>query len=117
MNESGLDAVELNMSYYRFPFPNMVKSWTKTGRSLAGVIKVHRKDMCHPFTTRACTGLTFSNAHPSTIWYLITKADRNIWTGVRHPETMGKISAFQKSLKRFLSYVLRNSTNIRDINR
>jgi len=42
INESGLNAIELNMSYYRFPFPNMVKSWAKKGRSLAWVIKVHR---------------------------------------------------------------------------
>ncbi len=42
INESGLNAIELNMSYYRFPFPNMVKAWAKKGKSLAWVIKVHR---------------------------------------------------------------------------
>jgi uncharacterized protein YecE (DUF72 family) len=42
VNESGLNAVELNMSYYRFPYPNMVKSWARKGKSLAWVIKVHR---------------------------------------------------------------------------
>ncbi len=40
--ESGLNAIELNMSFYRFPFPNMVKSWATKGKSLAWVVKVHR---------------------------------------------------------------------------
>jgi len=39
---SGFNAIELNMSYYRFPYANMVKSWSKKGESLAWVIKVHR---------------------------------------------------------------------------
>jgi len=30
------------MSFYRFPYPNMVKSWTIKGTSLAWVVKVHR---------------------------------------------------------------------------
>lgn len=42
INESGLNAIELNMSYYRFPFPNMVKAWAKKGKNLAWIIKVHR---------------------------------------------------------------------------
>ncbi|UCD13582.1 MAG: DUF72 domain-containing protein [Thermoplasmatales archaeon] len=42
IKESGLNAIELNMSYYRFPFPNMIKSWVKKGSSLAWVIKAHR---------------------------------------------------------------------------
>jgi len=42
IKETGLNAIELNMSYYRFSFPNMVKSWVKKGLSLAWVIKVHR---------------------------------------------------------------------------
>ena len=40
--ESGLNAIELNMSYYRFPYPNMVKSWAKKALDLAWVIKVNR---------------------------------------------------------------------------
>ena len=40
--ESGLNAIELNMSFYRFPFPNMIKSWVKKGSNLAWIIKVHR---------------------------------------------------------------------------
>jgi uncharacterized protein YecE (DUF72 family) len=39
---SSLNAVELNMSFYRFPYPNMVKSWLKKGKQLAWVVKVHR---------------------------------------------------------------------------
>ena len=41
-NESGLNAIELNMSFYRFPYPNMIKSWAKKGSTLAWIIKVHR---------------------------------------------------------------------------
>jgi len=40
-NESGLNAIELNMSFYRFPYPNMIKSWAKKGSTLAWIIKVH----------------------------------------------------------------------------
>jgi len=42
VNYSNLNAIELNMSFYRFPYPNMVKSWSKKGKSLAWVVKVHR---------------------------------------------------------------------------
>jgi uncharacterized protein YecE (DUF72 family) len=39
---SGLNAVELNASFYRFPFPNMVKSWAKKGAGLRWSVKVNR---------------------------------------------------------------------------
>ena len=39
---SGLNAVELNASFYRFPFPNQVKAWVRKGKSLRWVIKVSR---------------------------------------------------------------------------
>lgn len=39
---SGLNAIELNASFYRFPFPNQVKSWARKGHSLRWVIKVNR---------------------------------------------------------------------------
>ncbi|KPK63261.1 hypothetical protein AMJ83_07880 [candidate division WOR_3 bacterium SM23_42] len=39
---SGINAIELNVSFYRFPFPNQVKAWAKKGRSLRWVIKVSR---------------------------------------------------------------------------
>jgi len=42
ITESKLNAIELNMSFYRFPYPNMVKSWAVKGRNLAWVVKVHR---------------------------------------------------------------------------
>jgi uncharacterized protein YecE (DUF72 family) len=42
ITESRLNAIELNMSFYRFPYPNMVKSWATKGKSLAWIVKVHR---------------------------------------------------------------------------
>jgi len=42
VQHSGLNAIELNMSFYRFPYPNMVKSWAVKGKGLAWVVKVHR---------------------------------------------------------------------------
>jgi uncharacterized protein YecE (DUF72 family) len=41
-NNSELNAMELNMSYYRFPYPNMVKAWAKKGKNLVWIIKSHR---------------------------------------------------------------------------
>jgi len=39
---SGLNAIELNASFYRFPFRNQVLSWVRKGSSLHWSIKVHR---------------------------------------------------------------------------
>lgn len=39
---SGLNAVELNASFYRFPFRNQIKSWSSKGSNLRWSIKVHR---------------------------------------------------------------------------
>jgi uncharacterized protein YecE (DUF72 family) len=39
---SGLNAVELNASFYRFPSPTTVKSWSRTGQGLRWSIKVNR---------------------------------------------------------------------------
>ncbi|MGQ9551083.1 MAG: DUF72 domain-containing protein [Candidatus Bathycorpusculaceae bacterium] len=39
---SGLNAVELNASFYRFPFPSMVKSWAAKAGGLRWSIKVNR---------------------------------------------------------------------------
>jgi len=39
---SGLNAVELNASFYRFPFRNQVASWARKGRGLRWSVKVHR---------------------------------------------------------------------------
>jgi len=44
LKNSGLNSVELNASFYRFPFPNQVKSWKKKTENLDFVwsIKVNR---------------------------------------------------------------------------
>lgn len=42
VRNSGLNAVELNASFYRFPFPNQVKGWARRGSNLRWAIKVHR---------------------------------------------------------------------------
>lgn len=42
VKNSGLNSVELNASFYRFPFPNMIKSWTEKGKGLRWSIKVNR---------------------------------------------------------------------------
>lgn len=42
IENSGLNAIELNASFYRFPFPSMVKSWAKKGDGLAWAIKANR---------------------------------------------------------------------------
>lgn len=42
VEESGLNAVELNASFYRFPFRNQVKSWFTKGYNLRWSVKVHR---------------------------------------------------------------------------
>jgi uncharacterized protein YecE (DUF72 family) len=39
---SGLNAVELNASFYRFPFPNVVQAWARKGVGLAWAVKVNR---------------------------------------------------------------------------
>jgi uncharacterized protein YecE (DUF72 family) len=42
LENSGLNSVELNASYYRFPFPNQIKSWASKGTKLRWAIKVNR---------------------------------------------------------------------------
>lgn len=42
VRESGLNAVELNASFYRFPYRNQVGNWLIKGRGLKWSIKVHR---------------------------------------------------------------------------
>lgn len=42
LENSGLNSVELNASFYRFPFPNQVKSWAAKGAKLRWAIKVNR---------------------------------------------------------------------------
>ena len=50
---SGLNAVELNASFYRFPFPNQVKAWAKM-KDLSWSIKVNRSiTHMHKFNDKA----------------------------------------------------------------
>lgn len=42
--------------------------------------------------------------------------EKHIWTSVHHPQTMGKLSAFQKALKRFLKHHLHDSRDVKKIN-
>jgi len=42
VKNSGLNAVELNTSFYRFPFPSQVAGWSRRGRRLRWAIKVSR---------------------------------------------------------------------------
>jgi len=42
VKNSGLNAIELNMSFYRYPYPNQVKGWSRRGRGLRWAIKVNR---------------------------------------------------------------------------
>lgn len=39
---SGLNAIELNASFYRFLFPSQAKGWRKKGEGLRWAVKVHR---------------------------------------------------------------------------
>jgi uncharacterized protein YecE (DUF72 family) len=39
---SGLNAVELNASFYRFPYPNQVKSWARKGSKLRWSVKTNQ---------------------------------------------------------------------------
>ena len=41
--------------------------------------------------------------------------EKHIWTSVHHPQTLGKLSAFQKGLKRFLHHKLGVSKDIHEI--
>lgn len=41
--------------------------------------------------------------------------EKHIWTSVHHPETMGKLSAFQKGLKLFVGFKMEGSRNRRQM--
>jgi hypothetical protein len=43
--------------------------------------------------------------------------EKHIWTSVHHPETMGKLSAFQKGLKLFVGFKMKGSRNRRRMDR
>ncbi len=42
VRNTGLNAVELNASFYRFPFPSQVKTWKNKGRALRWSVKANR---------------------------------------------------------------------------
>ena len=42
VKNSGLNSIELNASFYRFPFPDNIKSWSTKGSELRWSVKVHR---------------------------------------------------------------------------
>ncbi|MDI6868998.1 MAG: DUF72 domain-containing protein [Coprothermobacterota bacterium] len=42
IQNSGLNTVELNASFYRFPFRNQIAGWAKKGKDLRWAVKVHR---------------------------------------------------------------------------
>jgi uncharacterized protein YecE (DUF72 family) len=73
---SGLNAIELNASFYRFPFPNQVKAWVRKGKNLHWVIKVN-KLITHQykFSSRAVTtwqrfNTIFAEMHPMIHYFL-----------------------------------------------
>jgi hypothetical protein len=43
--------------------------------------------------------------------------EKHIWTSLHHPQTLGKLSAYQKGLKLFLKHRLGSSRNRTEINR
>jgi hypothetical protein len=43
--------------------------------------------------------------------------EKHIWTSVHHPQTMGKLSAFQKGLKLFVEFKMKGSRNRRRMDR
>ncbi|MCX8083135.1 MAG: DUF72 domain-containing protein [bacterium] len=43
VEHSGLNSVELNASFYRFPYPNQIKSWAVKAKDIRFSVKVHRK--------------------------------------------------------------------------
>ena len=42
ITNSGLNAVELNASFYRFPFPSQVLGWSRKATRIRWAVKVHR---------------------------------------------------------------------------
>ncbi|MCX7917931.1 MAG: DUF72 domain-containing protein [bacterium] len=43
VENSKLNSVELNASFYRFPYPNQIKGWANKSKNIYFAIKVHRK--------------------------------------------------------------------------
>ena len=62
VKNSGLNAIELNSSFYRFPFPNQVKAWAKTGENLKWIVKVNQL-ITHKFKLDENSYAQFSRFH------------------------------------------------------
>jgi len=76
LTNSGLNAVELNASFYRFPYKNQIAGWAKKGAKIRWCVKVHRfVTHQHKFNETA-RGVwqrfldLFSPLDPSIDWYL-----------------------------------------------
>jgi uncharacterized protein YecE (DUF72 family) len=51
--QSGLNAIELNASFYRFPWKNQISSWSRKGTPLSWAVKVNRSvTHTHQFNQR-----------------------------------------------------------------
>lgn len=98
VKKSGMDAMELNSSFYRFPYPNQVKSWALTGKSLAWAVKVHRSvthtHMLNESAIELCDKFlkAVSPLDKITSWYLIQLPPR--FTSKLLPRLNDFLSAF-----------------------
>jgi len=107
---SGLNTVELNASFYRFPFKNHVNAWARKGNVLRWAIKVHRFiTHVHKFNEQALE--TLESMHD-----LFKPLDKNIdfflfqVPPYMKPEMADKIADFYKSsrLKQRFAIEFRN---------
>lgn len=99
IEHSSLNAVELNASFYRFPFPNQIASWARKGKALHWVIKVNRL-ITHQYkfskqavaTWRKFYG-AFSPMHDMIDFFLFQLPPHNT------PATKNRIEALVKVMK------------------
>ena len=76
IKNSGLNAVELNAGFYRFPYKNQVAGWAKKGAELHWCIKVHRSVTHQHKFNETARGVyqrfldLFSPLDPSVDWYI-----------------------------------------------
>lgn len=76
VGSSSLNAVELNASFYRFPFRNMVTGWARRGGKIRWCVKVHRSvTHLHRFNETARSAWDrfldrFAPLDPCIDWYL-----------------------------------------------
>ncbi len=58
INNTGFNTIELNASFYRFPFPNQIKKWSQIGFPLRWSVKVTRRiTHLHKFSLTNCSDL------------------------------------------------------------